>query len=126
MFFSGKPHVQETSTSVSIVSDYVLYDRAIGVRSPAEAEDFSSILCVQTGSGAHPASCPMGTGVPFPEDKSRPERDAVHSPHLVPRSRMSRSYTSSPPSASMACIGTAFKHHVGCDLFWLFGSVVTL
>jgi hypothetical protein len=28
-------------------------------------------------------------------------------PHLVPRSWMSRSYTSSPPSASMACRGTA-------------------
>jgi hypothetical protein len=28
-------------------------------------------------------------------------------PHLVPRSRMSRSYTCSPPSASVACSGTA-------------------
>jgi hypothetical protein len=28
-------------------------------------------------------------------------------PHLVPRSRMSRSYTPLPPSASMACSGTA-------------------
>jgi hypothetical protein len=28
-------------------------------------------------------------------------------PHLVPRSRMSRSYTSSPPSPSMVCSGTA-------------------
>jgi hypothetical protein len=32
------------------VSDYGLDDRAIGVRSPAEAKDFSSSLCVQTGS----------------------------------------------------------------------------
>jgi hypothetical protein len=38
----------------------------------------------------------------------RPGRDADHSPHLVPRSRMSRSYTSSPPSVSMACSGTAY------------------
>jgi hypothetical protein len=52
-------------SSVSIVSDYGLDDRAIGVRSPAEAEDFSCSLCVQTGSGAHPASCTMGTGGPF-------------------------------------------------------------
>jgi hypothetical protein len=37
----------------SIVSDYGLDDRAIGVRSPAGIKDFSSILCVQTGSGAH-------------------------------------------------------------------------
>jgi hypothetical protein len=32
-------------SSVSIVSDYRLDDRAIGVRSPAEVEDFSSSLC---------------------------------------------------------------------------------
>jgi hypothetical protein len=70
-------------------------------------KDFSSSLCVQTGSGAHPASCPMGTGGPFPGGKARPGRDADHSPHLVPRSRMSRSYNSSPPSASVACSGTA-------------------
>jgi hypothetical protein len=57
------------------VSDYGLDDRAIEVRSPAGAKDFSSSLCVQTGSGAHPASCPMGTG-----GKARPGRDADHSP----------------------------------------------
>jgi hypothetical protein len=55
-------------------------DRAIGVRSPAGAEDFSSNLCVQTGSGAHPASCTVGTVGPFPGDKARPGRDADHSP----------------------------------------------
>jgi hypothetical protein len=96
------------------------------VRSPTEAEDFSSILCVQTGSGANPASYPMGTGGPFPGGKAQPGRDADLSPHLVkqkkskavplhamearegrggiapthsylvPRLRMSRSYTSSP------------------------------
>jgi hypothetical protein len=38
------------------------------------------LLCVQTGSGAHPASCTMGTGGPFPEGKARPGRDADHSP----------------------------------------------
>jgi hypothetical protein len=62
------------------VSDYGLDDRAIGVRSPAGAEDFSSSLCVQTGSGAHPASCPMGTRGPFPGGKARQGRDADHSP----------------------------------------------
>jgi hypothetical protein len=50
------------------------------VRSPTEAEDFSCSPCVQTGSGAHPASCPMDTGGPFPGDKARPGRDADHSP----------------------------------------------
>jgi hypothetical protein len=57
-------------SSGSIVCDYGLDDRAIGVRSLAGARDFSSNLCVQTGSGAHPASCPMGTGGPFPGGKS--------------------------------------------------------
>jgi hypothetical protein len=60
------------------MSDYGLDDRAIEVRSPTE--DFSSSLCVQTGSGAHPASCTMGTGGPFPGGKARPGRDADHSP----------------------------------------------
>jgi hypothetical protein len=60
-------------SSVSIVSDYGLDDRAIGVRSPGGAKDFSSILCVQTGSGAHPVSCTMGTGGPFPGGKSAAE-----------------------------------------------------
>jgi hypothetical protein len=43
-------------------------------------EDFSSNLCVQTGSGAHPASCSMRTGGPFPGGKTRPGCDADHSP----------------------------------------------
>jgi hypothetical protein len=43
-------------------------------------EDFSSILCVQTGSGAQPASCTMGTGGLFPGAKARPGCDADHSP----------------------------------------------
>jgi hypothetical protein len=43
----------ESSSSGSIVSGYLLDDRTIEVQSPAEAEDFSSNLCVQTGSGAH-------------------------------------------------------------------------
>jgi hypothetical protein len=67
-------------SSVSTVSGYELDDRAIKVRSPAEARDFSSSLCVQTGSGAHPASCTMGTSSPFPGGKARPGSDADHSP----------------------------------------------
>jgi hypothetical protein len=67
-------------SSVSIVSDYGLDDRAIEVRSPTGAEDFSSSPCVQTGSEAHSASYPMGTGDPFLGGKARPGRDADHSP----------------------------------------------
>jgi hypothetical protein len=43
---------------------------------------------VQTGPGAHPASCTMGTGS-FPGEK-RPGLGADHPPLLAPRSRKSR------------------------------------
>jgi hypothetical protein len=42
----------EPGSSVRIMSDYELDDQAIEVRSPAEAKDFSSSLCVHTGSAA--------------------------------------------------------------------------
>jgi hypothetical protein len=69
------------ASSVGIVSGYGLDDRAFEVRSPTEAKrGFFSSLCVQTGSGDHPASCPMRTGGPFPGGKARPGRDADNSP----------------------------------------------
>jgi hypothetical protein len=67
-------------SSVSIVSGYWLDDRAIEVRSWQRREYFSSSLCVQTGSGVHPASCTVGIGGPCPGAKVRPGRDANHSP----------------------------------------------
>jgi hypothetical protein len=67
-------------SSGSIVSDYRLDDRASEVRSPTETEDFSSSLCVQTGSEAHSASNPVGTRGSFPGGKAQPGRDADHSP----------------------------------------------
>jgi hypothetical protein len=92
------------------VFDYGLDDWAIGVQSLAEAKDFSSSLCVQTGSGAHPASYPMSTRGPFTGGKVWPGRDADHSPQLVLRSQIGRSYISSPPSTSMVCSGTVLLH----------------
>jgi hypothetical protein len=80
LFWSDSIFGVSRVSSVSIVSGYGLDDRAIEVRSPAGANDFSSILCVQTGSGAHPVSCTMGTGGPFLGGKARPGRDADHSP----------------------------------------------
>jgi hypothetical protein len=102
-------------SSGSIVSDYGLDDRAIEVRSPAGVKDFSSNLCVQTGSGSHPASCTMGTGGPFPGGKARPGRDADHSPHLVPRSWIVGAIPPLPPSASMVCSGTALLNMNECN-----------
>jgi hypothetical protein len=73
-------------SSGGIVSDYGLDNRAIGVRYPAGAKDFSSILCVQTGSGADPASCTMGTGGPFLGAKRGRGVTLTTHPHPVPRS----------------------------------------
>jgi hypothetical protein len=70
----------EPGNSVNTVSGYRLDDRAIEFPSSAEAKGFSSSLCIQTGSGAHPASCTMGTGGPFPKDKALPGHVADHSP----------------------------------------------
>jgi hypothetical protein len=64
----------------SIVVGTYLYYWMTRVRAPTEAEDFSSSLCVQSGSGVHPASCTMGTGGPFPGGIARPRCDADHSP----------------------------------------------
>jgi hypothetical protein len=57
---------------------------------------FPQASCVQTESGAHPASCPRDAGGPLPGYKARQGRGADHSPHLVLTPRKNRSYTSSP------------------------------
>jgi hypothetical protein len=57
-------------------------DWMTGVQSLAEAKDFSSSLCVQTSSEAHPAYYPVGMGV-LPGGEAWPKCDAHHSPHLV-------------------------------------------
>jgi hypothetical protein len=96
-FASPLTNTRSQASSVSTVSDYGLDDRAIEVRSPTGAKDFSSILYIQTGSGAHPASCTLGTEGPVPGTKRSGGVTLTTHPHLVPRSRMNRSYTSSPP-----------------------------
>jgi hypothetical protein len=63
-------------------------------------------------SEVHPASCTMATEGPFLEAKRGRDVTLITHAHLVPRSRMSTSYTSSPPKRPMACCGTALL------LFW--------
>jgi hypothetical protein len=66
-------------SSVSIVSGYGLDDRTISGFDPRQRrKDFSSSLCVQTGSEAHPASFQMGTVGPFHGAITRLGRDADH------------------------------------------------
>jgi hypothetical protein len=76
-------------------------------RSSTGAEDFSSNLCVQTGSGAHPASCTMGTGGSFPGGKARPGHDADHSPPSSAEVKKEQELYRLPPKcASMERNGT--------------------
>jgi hypothetical protein len=57
-------------SSVVIVLGYGLDDRGSRVRFPARAGNFSLQHHVQNGSGAHPASYPMGTRGSFPGGKA--------------------------------------------------------
>jgi hypothetical protein len=59
---------------------WLAVDWTAWVRSPTGAEDLSSSHCVQTGSGAHPASYTMGTADSFLGGKARPGRDADRPP----------------------------------------------
>jgi hypothetical protein len=66
-------------SSVGIALDYGLDDRGSRVRFPAGAGNFSLYHRVQNGSGAHPASYPMGNRGSFRGVK-QPGREADHSP----------------------------------------------
>jgi len=55
---------------VGTATEYGLDDRMIGVRIPVGAGNFSLRHHVETGSGAHPASYPMGTRGFFTGDKA--------------------------------------------------------
>jgi hypothetical protein len=57
-------------SSVGIVLGYELDDRRSRVRFSAGAGNFSLHHRVQNGSGAHPASYPMGSRGSFSEDKA--------------------------------------------------------
>jgi hypothetical protein len=67
-------------SSVSIVSDYGLDDRAIGVRSPAGAEEFSSASVSRPAMGPTQPPVQWVPVVLSPGIKARPGRDADHSP----------------------------------------------
>jgi hypothetical protein len=82
----------------SSVSGYGLDDRAIEVRSSAEAEGFFPLAPVRRPA-LGPTQPPIqeATPGPFPGLKRGRNVKLITRPHLVPRSRMSMNYTSSPP-----------------------------
>jgi hypothetical protein len=54
----------------------MLYGIGIAQIDSRQEQDFSLLHSLQTGCGAHPVSCPMGTGCDFPGVKwPRPETD---------------------------------------------------
>jgi hypothetical protein len=63
-------YFQSRDSSVGIALGYWLDDRASRVQFPATAGNFSLHRHVQNGSGAHPASYPMGTRGSFPGGKA--------------------------------------------------------
>jgi hypothetical protein len=77
----------------------VLNDWGSRFQFPSRAGNFS-LHRVQNGSGAHPVSCPMGSGFSFPGVK-RPEREADHSLSSA-ELKNARSYTSTPKYVLMA------------------------
>jgi hypothetical protein len=79
------------------VSGYELDDRAIKVRSPAETRDFFLWPLWSDRLWGPSSLLYSGYRMYFPGGKVRPGCDTDHSPHQVPRSWMSRSYTPSLP-----------------------------
>jgi hypothetical protein len=98
-------------SSVDIALDYGLDDRGCRVRFPAEAGNFSLHHYVQNGSGAHPASYPMGIRAVSLGVK-RPGYEADHSPPSSAEVKNAWSYTSTPQYAFMAwCSGKAQEEY---------------
>jgi hypothetical protein len=95
IFLSPLALSSEPGSSGSIMSDYGLNDRAFEVRSPAEAKDLVSVS--RPALGPSLPSVQWVPGVLSPGLKRGRGVTLTTHPPLMPRSRMSRSYTSSPP-----------------------------
>jgi hypothetical protein len=61
------------------------------------AKDFSDLHSIQTGSGAHPASYPVGTRGLIPQGVEQMECEPDHSPPSSTKVRNWWSYTFTPP-----------------------------
>jgi hypothetical protein len=90
--FNRKPpqHSSKLKKSCTPIIKYLRAGRS-GDRFPVGARFFAH---VQTGPGAHPASCTMGTG--FIPGVKRPGRDADHPPPSSAEFEHEQNYTSNP------------------------------
>jgi hypothetical protein len=89
----------ESGSSVSTVSGYGLDDREIEVQSPAEARHFPLASVSRPALGPSQSPVQWVPGVLSLGVKGGRGVTLTTHTHLVLRSRMSRSYTSSPPQA---------------------------
>jgi hypothetical protein len=92
--------VRQSISSLPIAQSYRygLWDGRSGFRVPEGAWNFSLHHCVQIGSGAHPASCPVALSLGV----GRLGRGAGRSPPYGAGVRNTWSCASTPPYASVA------------------------
>jgi hypothetical protein len=88
----------------------------VNIESSEEAKDFSSSLCVQSSSEAHPASYPMGTGGPFPGVKRGWRVALTTHPYLLLKFRINKNYNFSHSwrlhGSSGAALLLSFKNRI--------------
>jgi hypothetical protein len=70
LFYMEAKFIHLKVSSVGMALGYRLDDRGSRVRFPAETGNFSLHHHIQNGSGAHPASYPMGNKGSFPVGKA--------------------------------------------------------
>jgi hypothetical protein len=85
-----------TSTQITKCFRFPVYYIVILNSIPGRGKDFFFPYNVQTGSGAHPASCSMGNGGSSSRTK-RPGRESEHSPTFKAEINNEWSHTSTPP-----------------------------
>jgi hypothetical protein len=90
-----------TVTLCSLEHRYQHFGRIYGIY--LQGKKFKITLhVVDTGSGAHPSSYPIGTGGLFPRGVKRPGRESDHSPPTSAEVKNTWIYTSTPPYVFMA------------------------
>jgi hypothetical protein len=108
-----------TCPPVGIATGYGMDVRMIGVRLPAGAGNYPLHHRIQTGSGAHPASFPIGSGSSFPGGKTA---GAWSSPLTSTYCRGQRKYsynsTPPPPYVFMACCLVKHRDNFTFTLTW--------
>jgi hypothetical protein len=97
LFLNYTGTVKSRYSSIGIATGYELDDRGSRISFPAGAGNFSLHHRIQNGSGAHPTSYPMDTGVSFLGGGKVTGRKADHSAPTSAEVNNAWSYTFNPP-----------------------------